>query len=496
MIDCSVLHGSDRRPRRFCLRLSRGRKIFMAHKMKCLLARAFLALVIALILPFSLTTARADVAAWLVMDVERGQVLESHNAGRLWAPASVTKMMTAYVVFQAMREGRISPQSTVIMSKKADAVPYGMKFKAGVSMTLDDAIKMMIVKSANDISHAIAEAISGTEPAFVDEMNAMSQRLGLTRSRWLNPHGLSEPGMITTARDLAVLTHRLWKDFPEYRFYFGIGAIKYGKKIHRSRNRLLGRYPGINGMKTGYVCDSGNNVVTTASRNGRTIGVITLGASGFLERAVVTKSLMDRGFRKRFGGKPLARFAATEGASLPTVSRYCSNWNKPEPSELLAKYTPKKGSSRNVLSLIEPGSRAERATSAVIGNDPEAADVSVASVLESVVGQDRGVVPVVVRTGVKSATVPVLMQVIPRPKPGTAGAVAPLSPAAQTRADAFQVAEGLRSRAGAVGLRREGPIALPGVSTGQGDLTAPQEVAAIGGTPVPGFPIPRAKPAR
>lgn len=485
------------------------------------------------------SVAKADVAAWLVLDVQRGVVLDSQNAGRLWPPASVTKMMSAYVVFQAVREGRIRADAPVIMSEAADAVPYGMKFKAGTSMTLDDAIKMMIVKSANDVSHAIAEAVSGTEEAFVAEMNAVSARLGLSKSRWENPHGLSEAGMVTTARDIAVLTHRLWMDFPEFRSYFAIGAIQYGDKIYRSRNRLKGRYPGVNGMKTGYVCDSGNNVVTTATRQGRTIGVITLGASGFLERAVVTKTLVDHGFRKRWGGTPLSRFGGEDGADLPLINRYCDVWNKPEPADLLTRYAPKIPKKQPLLSLIEPSRGTEayqskEATKVMMGQDPEADEITPAVVLDAVVGLDRGVVPVVVRTGIervdsaspgtKARSPAAALRAIPRPRPQLAAlredglrglSIAPsIAPSialgssdlsstsdldgqsATAKDRALTPPAGSAGRVGGVSLSQNGPISLTVTSLLTPAISPPAQ--AIDGVVVakPGFPVPRPRPPR
>src|SRR5690606_19743209 len=209
----------------------------------------------------------------------------------------LTKLMTAYVVFKAIESGRYSLASPVTISSHALAEPPSkMGFKAGTVLTLDNALKMMLVRSANDIAMALAETVGGSEEGFVAEMNETAKRLGMTATRFVNPNGLPEPGQQTTARDLAILVRHLLTEFPQYRHYYGVAAIQFGKRVLRSPNTLLERYRGANGLKTGFICASGFNIAASATRGGRTVVAIGLGARSALERAAEAKILLDRGF--------------------------------------------------------------------------------------------------------------------------------------------------------------------------------------------------------
>jgi D-alanyl-D-alanine carboxypeptidase len=171
-----------------------------------------------------------------------------------------------------------------------------MGFVVGTSMPLDSALKMMLVPSANDIAVAISETVGGTEAHFVAEMNATARSLGMNSTHYDNPNGLPSPGQLTTARDLAVLARAILHTFPEYGAYFRIQAIKAGPRILHSENALLERYPGATGMKTGFICDSGFNTVASATRSGRTLIVVVLGAPTALSRAKLAAKLLDGGF--------------------------------------------------------------------------------------------------------------------------------------------------------------------------------------------------------
>ncbi|MBN9010384.1 MAG: D-alanyl-D-alanine carboxypeptidase, partial [Rhizobiales bacterium] len=183
--------------------------------------------------------------AFIVVDMDSGTVLGQRDSGHIWHPASVTKLMTAYLTFKALQSGQIRMTSPVIVSKNALAEPPSkMGFKVGTAVTVDNALKMVLVHSANDIAVALAEAVGGSEARFVAEMNAEARRLGMASTHYDNPNGLPSPGQLTNARDLAVLARAVWTDFPQYRAYFGIPAIKAGRKVLRSENSLLLRYPG------------------------------------------------------------------------------------------------------------------------------------------------------------------------------------------------------------------------------------------------------------
>jgi D-alanyl-D-alanine carboxypeptidase len=232
--------------------------------------------------------------------------------------------MTAYLTFQALKTGRLKLTSPVIETENALAEPPSkMGFAAGTSMTVDNALKMMLVHSANDIAVAIAETVGGgSEARFVAEMNATAHALGMNSTHYDNPNGLPSPGQLTTARDLAVIARALIRDFPEYRDYFRIPAIKAGRRIMRSQNALLDRYPGATGMKTGFICDSGFNMVASATRNGRTLIAVVLGAPTPLGRAELAAKLLNVGFSGGsfgFNRVELASFAAAAAAG-PAVN--------------------------------------------------------------------------------------------------------------------------------------------------------------------------------
>jgi D-alanyl-D-alanine carboxypeptidase len=222
-------------------------------------------------------------------------VIEHQEAFRKWYPASLTKLMTAYTAFKAIRAGEVSLQSVVTMSKHAAEQPASkMYFKPGSKLTLDSAFKLLIVKSANDVAVAIGETVSGSEERFVARMNAEAQALGMTSSRFVNPNGLPGKGQYTTARDLAVLATAIRRDFPEYDGYFALEGVTTGKKNYPGYNLLVGRFDGADGMKTGYICASGFNQVSSATRNGRTVISVVLGADSLGARADLSADLLQK----------------------------------------------------------------------------------------------------------------------------------------------------------------------------------------------------------
>ncbi|MBV9955988.1 MAG: D-alanyl-D-alanine carboxypeptidase [Pseudolabrys sp.] len=245
-----------------------------------------------------LTTAgRAQAEAQLLIDASTGKVLHAENATYPWYPASVTKLMTAYTSLRAVKEGKIKLDSLLTVSKNATAqAPTKMGFAAGTRVTLDNALKMIMVKSANDISVTIAEGVGGSIDGFSDMMNANAKRLGMTQTSYVNPNGLPADGQITSARDLAILARALIREFPEYNSYWNISSIRYGRRVMRNYNSLIDRYPGADGMKTGFICASGFNLVASASRNGRRLIAVVLGAYSSGVRAQKAAQLLERGF--------------------------------------------------------------------------------------------------------------------------------------------------------------------------------------------------------
>lgn len=256
--------------------------------------------------------ARAAVGATMVVDVKNGRVLSHDNAFQRWYPASLTKIMTAYVAFRAVEAGQLTMKSPIRMSKNAAKEPPSkMGYKPGSQMTLDNALKMLIVKSANDVALAIAESIAGTEREFARRMNQEARRLGMVDTNFVNPHGLHDKRQYSTARDLAILAAAVRREFPQHDHFFRLEAIKAGTKVLRSHNILLGRFDGADGMKTGFICASGFNLVGSSTRNGRTLVTVVLGATSQHERAEASADLLAEGFRKsRSAGTEIARLAA------------------------------------------------------------------------------------------------------------------------------------------------------------------------------------------
>ena len=252
----------------------------------------------------------------LLMEVETGKVLYHKNANQQWYPASLTKLMTAYVTFRAIAAGELSEDSVVTISPHALAYPASkMGFKVGTRLTISNALKMVLVKSANDISAALGERVSGSEPAFAARMNREAVRLGMTATHFVNANGLFDSGQTTSARDMAILTRQILLEFPQYRPLFQIPAIRHGKRVLRSYNKLLETFRGANGMKTGFVCSSGYNIVSSATRNGRQLVAVVLGAPSTQVRAETAAFLLTQGFERGDMG-PGAGISIADAASF------------------------------------------------------------------------------------------------------------------------------------------------------------------------------------
>lgn len=245
----------------------------------------------------ALSCVATKAAPSILVDAASGEVLEQQEATRSWFPASTTKLMTVYVALDAVSAGRISLNTPIIVSPRAARMaPSKMGFKPGTQVTLDNALKMLMVKSANDIAVTIAEGVSGSVEGFADEMNAAAAKLGMRESRFYNPNGLPDSRHVSSARDLAVLARALLVRFPDRSDLFEIGAMRLGNQIIPTHNGLLGRYPGADGMKTGFTCSAGFNIVATASRGGRRLIAVVLGAPGAKVRDMKAVSMFNHGF--------------------------------------------------------------------------------------------------------------------------------------------------------------------------------------------------------
>lgn len=265
----------------------------------------------------------------LVVDVNSLKVYEQQDIFQRWYPASLTKLMTAYTTFRALKSGRLTLESPVVMSKNAASEPASkMYLKPGQAMTLDSALKMMLIKSANDIAVAIGETVGGSEPAFIDMMNAEARRIGMTSSHFVNPNGLPAPGQYTTARDLAVLAITIKREFPQYAPYFSYEGFQTGNKKFPNYNMLIGRFDGADGMKTGFICASGFNQVSSATRNGRSVVSVVLGAESLGARADESARMMQMALTESSAGKPglgqIAPYGETRDIVADISKEICS----------------------------------------------------------------------------------------------------------------------------------------------------------------------------
>ncbi len=248
----------------------------------------------------ALSGAPASAGTALVFDTTDSHVLYAEDVDAPWYPASLTKMMTAYLAFVAIRDHRVTKQTEIFISPHANRQPpTRLGLKVGKSLPLGDALRALIMRSANDIAVAIAEALAGSEAAFVKQMNQTAARLGMRHTHFLNPHGLPAEQQVTTARDMALLTQALLRDFPDEAPLFAETEAKIAKITLRSHNRLLTSFPGGDGMKTGYTCASGYNLVASATRDGTRLIAVVLGETSNAARNARAAALLERGFDTR-----------------------------------------------------------------------------------------------------------------------------------------------------------------------------------------------------
>lgn len=256
---------------------------------------------------------RAQAGASFVLDTQTREVLHAHLAEQHWPPASLTKLMTTYLALEAVESGRLTMQSPVTMSARANDQPFNtMNYAEGHQIPLETALKLLLVKSANDVAFAVAESVSGTVEAFAGRMNETARRLGMDDSHFVNPNGLDAPGHYSSARDLGVLGMAIWSDFPEYGPLFSLPNLELGGQTMKNYNPLLGSFPGTDGMKTGYVCEAGYNLVASATQGGRRIVTVVLGATSEAERGKVAEELMGEAFAGTVG-----RTATSPGSVKP-----------------------------------------------------------------------------------------------------------------------------------------------------------------------------------
>ncbi|MBU1325471.1 MAG: D-alanyl-D-alanine carboxypeptidase [Alphaproteobacteria bacterium] len=245
--------------------------------------------------------------AAIVIDAESGEVMFARHADARRYPASITKVMTLYLVFEALEQGKIKLDDVIRVSPHAAGQPPSkLGLAAGQTITVQDAIHATAIRSANDMAVALAEHVAGSEARFTAMMTLKAEDLGMTQTRYVNANGLPDSRQLTSARDLAMLCRALLRDFPQHYRYFGVNSWFYGGREYRNTNGLLSSGQGYDGIKTGFTNASGYNLAASAVRDGRRIITIVLGGRSTATRNEHVAELMSTGFEvaaRRRGGE-------------------------------------------------------------------------------------------------------------------------------------------------------------------------------------------------
>jgi D-alanyl-D-alanine carboxypeptidase len=335
---------------------------------------------VTLLLLAALVPGQAAAGPGLVYELSNSKVLFAQDADHPWHPASLTKMMTAYLAFEALKAGKLDLKSKITCSAAANGQPPSkIGLKVGGEMTVEKALQALIIKSANDVAVMLAEAVAGSEAAFVTKMNATALRLGMERTVFVNPNGLPAPEQVTTARDLGKLARAVINDYPEYAHYWAEPEMRLGKNRLVSHNGLLRSFEGADGMKTGFTCDSGFNIVATATRDGRRVVAVVLGDISSAERNVRAASLLEHGFQQQgwkqlFNSTTLDNMPLAEAAAVRSVRKDVTSWGcNPKVRKAKAKDGgAKKRAAAKKKSAAEKEAKA--AAPATITVEPESGD--------------------------------------------------------------------------------------------------------------------------
>jgi D-alanyl-D-alanine carboxypeptidase len=285
--------------------------------------------VAAMLSPLDPAQALADYRTAIVVDLNSGKVLYQHAADSERYPASLTKMMTLYILFSYLRDGKISMDSPLVVTPHAAAqAPTKIGLKPGQTIPVEDAIRSLVTESANDSAVCIAENLAGTESNFARMMTAEARALGMRNTVYHNASGLPDSDQVTTARDVAILGEHLMRDFPEYYHYFSLKSFTYHGRRYRNHNHLLVNYPGTDGIKTGYTHAAGFNLAVSVHRGDKHLLAVVLGGRTSRGRDASMRALLNKYFPLAADrpaepliaaapGLPLRRPAPTEIATAP-----------------------------------------------------------------------------------------------------------------------------------------------------------------------------------
>lgn len=259
----------------------------------------------------------------LLIDETNNEIILSRDADNMWHPASLTKLMTVHLAFNAIEEGKLSFQTPVIISENAASKPPSkLGLEVGKTIPLDQALKITITRSMNDIATAIGETVvHGSEQQFVVLMNAEARRLGMVNTNFTNANGLPDRKQVTTARDLALLAVEITRRHKQFDSFFSVETLTFGSRVLKNTNSLLAKLPGTDGMKTGFVCSSGFNLVNRIAIKGRRYITVVLGAASVREREMMTGRMLSLVAKGPSPGVPLHPSKAVETVA-PDLSRY------------------------------------------------------------------------------------------------------------------------------------------------------------------------------
>jgi D-alanyl-D-alanine carboxypeptidase len=403
-------------------------------------------MILAVAFAMSATLAQAQQYAAYVMDARSGQVIHSRNAETRLHPASLTKMMTLYIVFDEVRRGRLSLDGKVTISRKAASEPPSkVGLRAGQQIELRYLIRAAAIKSANDAATALGEAVSGSEEAFAQKMTAYARAMGMSQTTFKNAHGLTANGHLSSAKDMALLGRRLLYDFPQYYNLFSRRSTSAGiATVQNTNRRLLDAYPGADGIKTGYTRAAGFNLVASAQRADRRVIVSVFGGRSSASRNAEVARLMDLGL----GQMPArAQFAALPPLQLATVRTVASS------GSVTTVASAAQPQAVAILSASRPLPRGAIRSAAMVTRNVDSIAQAIAEVnAELEQGSDRG------------TAIAVGARPVPRP-----GAVEPVRTAAVGAASTFMAVppsgEPVRAEAG-VRIADAGPASTGGNAWG------------------------------
>ena len=303
-----------------------------------------------------------EAKAWLLLDVNSGQVLTSHQPGERFEPASLTKLMTAYLAFGALKQKTLKPDQIVPVSTRAwKAEGSRMFIEPNKAVTVDELLRGMIIQSGNDASIALAEAIGGSEEVFAQMMNREAKRLGMAGTNFTNATGLTGPQLYSTAQDLAQLAVALIRDYPEHYALYSQKEYRYNNITQANRNRLLWLDPTVDGVKTGYTENAGYCLITSARRGDRRLVSVVLGTASESARASESQKLLNWGFqfydsvRLYVRNQPVTELRVWKGASDTLKAGFTSDFYLALPKGQSGKVKATVESLQPLLAPVRPG---------------------------------------------------------------------------------------------------------------------------------------------